>query len=207
MGASETARDLLVRAREGDRVAIREILGLRRQKDMDLGYELCDLFRRMEWQLPTHIPWSCRVEGRLSAFGCVAEIRGIGVMLDEIKRWWLQAVLIVDGTPTAIIRRFGRYGTNPCENVVPTARLREWRRVRSMRGVEFDFAPKGTGSTIDFFHDDYDLEQKTLYCPPGIPVNKVLTDVLWGSWEDWTPGEVVAAHTLRLTRWGYGSWF
>lgn len=206
--------------------ASRKIRALRRRRDDEVAFELCyALTDREDWSAPTSIPNDCWVDVVHDAHGYRLTLRGIAVLLDDCKRWWMSLLLCVDGVPTAVLRRYGRHAETEQENLVPRAREVEWRRAVSMwpqvirerrrYGTEWIALNGNTAPLLEIEPrlvwprlDDRGREIPTpVYVPRGGHADDALAELVVAPWAGWAPAQAIAARQLGLTRWGYSAWF
>lgn len=152
------------------------------------------------------IPAACDIHLSLKG-NSSTEFRGIAVLLDANRRWWVSGILCVDGTPTAVIQRFGREGCDSGRNLLLPKREREWRRFQSMK-LDWEVLRGDSRLPAVLFgsRDEAPLEDN-LYVPKGCdPISEAFKAAQRECWEGWTAAQAVAAHTLGLTRYGMGLW-
>lgn len=202
------------------------IRALDRRRDRAVGLDLCwAIGQREDWPAPTNIPTDCYVDVVHDAHGYRLTMRGVAVLLDNCKRWWMSLLLCVDGVPTAVLRRCGRHAETEQENLVPHAREVEWRRacsiwpevVRSPKRYASEWVALN-GNTAPLVEIEPRLAwprfdqrgrevQTPVYVPRGASVDVVLGELVVEPWAGWAPAQAIAAFQLRLTRWGCEAWF
>lgn len=203
------------------------IRALHRQRDRAIGLDLCwALGQREDWPAAFAIPNDCYVDVVHDAHGYRLTMRGVAVLLDNCKRWWISLLLCVDGVPTAVLRRCGRHAETEQENLVPRAREVEWRRACSIWPAVVGWRRRryhsewialngNTAPLVDIEprlawprFDQRGREVETsVYVPRGASVDAVLGELVVESWAGWAPAQAIAAFQLGLTRWGCEAWF
>lgn len=206
------------------------IHALHRRRDREVGLDLCwALGQREDWPAAFSIPNDCYVNVVHEAHGYRLTLRGVAVLLDNCKRWWMSLLLCVDGVPTAVLRRYGRHAETEQENLVPVARRIEWRRAcsiwpgtnivrigrRRRYATEWVALNGNTAPLLEIapglawprFDQRWRAVETPVYVPRGASVDAVLGELAADQWAGWAPAQAIAAYQLGLTRWGYEAWF